>query len=59
MTEREKLIGAVRDIRSKAAAEEAREMTDIQLEAVICSHQGLPSGTAFTDEQLKMIIEHR
>ncbi len=53
---RTKLLEAARQIQAK---EEAREMTDQQLEAVLCSHLGLPPGTAFTDEQLQMIIEHR
>jgi hypothetical protein len=59
MDEREKLIEAVREIRRKAAAEEAQQMTDHQLLEALCSELGLPAGTTFTDEQLEMIAKHR
>jgi hypothetical protein len=53
---RSKLIEAVRRTQ---AQQEARELTDQQLEAIICSQLGLPPGATFTDEQLEMVAKHR
>jgi len=52
---RARLLEAVRRARVQ---QEMREMTDEQLNAVICSSLGLPLGTTFTDEQLRMIINN-
>jgi len=49
---RARLIEGVRRLQAQEAA---RKMSDTQLMAVITSDLGLPTGTPFTDEQLKMI----
>lgn len=56
---REKLIKAVELVRAREARERVKEMTDEQLEDEIASGLGLPTGTKFTDEQLKMIMKHQ
>jgi len=53
---RARLLEAVRHTQ---AQHEVREMTDEQLNAVICTNLGLPPGTAFTSEQLEMIASYR
>lgn len=50
---RTQLLKAVSDL----GAMEARQLSEERLIELICLQLGLPIGTQFTDEQLKMIIE--
>jgi hypothetical protein len=52
---RARLIEAVQHSQTQ---QEAREMTDEQLNDIICTSLGLPAGTQFTDEQLGMIADY-
>jgi len=53
---REKLIAAFEQLRAMEAQKRVKEMSDVELEAMIAASLGLPPGTKFSDEQLKMIL---
>ena len=52
---RARLIEAVQQSQTQ---QEVREMTDEQLNDIICSGLGLPKGTEFSDDQLRMIADY-
>ena len=52
---RARLIEAVQHSQMQ---QEVREMTDEQLNDIICNDLGVPAGTQFTDEQLEMIADY-
>jgi hypothetical protein len=56
-TYRAELIKAVRDMRREQVRQEVSNMSNEEVNNVICDSLGVPRGTQFTVEQLEMLIE--